>query len=543
MTQISILIKLRFKSKCKFYKSFFSMNSLKACYIFFLLKEIFSFVLTSLVLVFFYKNIGDIGLSHRAVLAILIVLVLAQVMGSNKTTKNFIRTNLNSYRMATRTYPSFLRKTVLTHAIVELIYSLPSLVPVLIFAFFWDPQYAPYIFLVLAIALVIKMNGMAHSLTEDQEGKYRGLVSFLKSSFLFILVFVFMTFAFNLVRTALAIIKVLLTKSHYDEALLLNDLLLSITDTWTHFKAVYQDYKPFIYLYLAVLLVLPFIYNLVQYHDLWRNKFRGYYLETDFPQVKTSSYGQALPFYKEIYRQGLDGVFLQLRKQAEIFVLPALEFVMLKNMGGDHGKFLLILWLYYIGNSNYIRSLFILGYGAFGQYQDRVDLFYWRLSPREVSGMYQERYKLLVRASYKITWIQTLVAAGFSIYFIDRIWLALGLTCLLLLLREKVQTFNCSLSSFSSYFSFANACKSELREADSDESEFIEDRMQNIFKLPFTLIPMLVLLVNYIYSFLNLPINLLVLGGMAAIAISINRHVGQYIEKGSGILEKVHVLD
>src|SRR5690606_8726324 len=157
--------------------------------------------------------------------------------------------------------------------------------------------------------------------------------------------------------------------------------------------------------------------------------------------------------------------------------------------------------------------------------------------------VYKEKLNLLYNFSYKITWFQSILACILSLFFMSNWILVLLSLALILLMRKPIQSFNCKLVSFSSFFTFANACKSKLRTANLDESELIEDKLQNILKLPFTLIPMIVIVLNYIYSFLTIPLSLLVVLLFFLIAYLLNRQIDQYIRKAGDILEKVNVLD
>ncbi len=71
----------------------------------------------------------------------------------------------------------------------------------------------------------------------------------------------------------------------------------------------------------------------------------------------------------------------------------------------------------------------------------------------------------------------------------------------------------------------------------------MEDKLQNIFKLPFTLLPMIVIVLNYIYSFLNVYSSVLFISLFIIFAIIINKQISQYLKKAGDILEKVNVLD
>lgn len=542
MFQIYILYKIKLGNKCKFYKSFFSIDSIKNCYIFYVLKEIVAFLLTSFILFFFYKNIDNLGLSKIAIYSILFILLFIQQLGYNKTTKNYIQTHLDLYRLSSTTYLSFFYKTILCHCIADFCFKIASLLPIIIFSCLWSLESILIVILGILTGFIIRINETLHSLTKDIESKLKIVISFLKTTFGLLLVFVIFTIGFRVVNATLFIVKILLTTSTYEEALLLNDLIVSFMDSLDWLKGILHVYLPFFVLYFIALLVTPIMFNLIQYFYLWKNREKNQHtIDIHIPVNILNQTG--LPFFKMVYRQRLNTVISQLKKQPEILVWIIIELVILYNIDSDINKFLFIIWFYFIGNANYIRSLFVTGSNSFGNYKDNVDLYYWRLAYGSFWGIYRERLKALKLYTYKITLYQCILTCVFSLMFLSNWRLVLFSIIIVISLRKPMQLFNCKLVSFSSFFTFANSCKSKLRTSDLDESELVEDKLQNIFKLPFTLIPMIVIVLNYVYSFLNIYISLLFIFLFIITAIIINKQISQYLKKAGDILEKVNVLD
>lgn len=545
MLQIYILYKIKLKNKCKFYKSFFSINSIKSCYIFYIVKEIITFLLTSFILFFFYKNIDISGLSETTIYIILFVLLFIQQLGYNKTTKNYIQTYLDLYRLSSTTYFNFFCKTILYHCVADFCFKLTSLLPIIVFSCLWSPKSILVIILGLLTGFIIRINETLHSLTKDIDSKFKIVISFLKTTFGLLLMSIIFTIGFRVISATLYIVKILLTSSTYEEALLLNDLILSFVDSLSWLKTVLQNYLPFFIAYFAVLLVTPIIFNIVQYINLWKNKIPAVQCNADVQIPNNILNQKGLPFFKMVYKQKLNIIFTQVRKQPEILIWLIIEYVMLYNIDSEINKFLFIIWFYFIGNSNYIRSLFVIGTNAFGNYIDNIDLYYWRLAYGSGSfwRIYNERLKSLTLYTSQITLYQSIFACIFSLLFLSDWVLILLSIVIIIFLKKPMQLFNCRLVSFSSFFTFANSCKSKLRTSDLDESELVEDKLQNIFKLPFTLVPMVVIVLNYIYSFLNIYICLLFLFSLFIFAIFINKQISQYVKKAGDILEKVNVLD
>ena len=245
MFQIYILYKIKLRNKCKFYKSFFSIDSIKNCYIFYVLKEIVAFLLTSFILFFFYKNIDNLGLSKIAIYSILFILLFIQQLGYNKTTKNYIQTHLDLYRLSSTTYLSFFYKTILCHCIADFCFKIASLLPIIIFSCLWSLESILIVILGILTGFIIRINETLHSLTKDIESKFKIVISFLKTTFGLLLVFVIFTIGFRVVNATLFIVKILLTTSTYEEALLLNDLIVSFMDSLDWLKGILHVYLPF----------------------------------------------------------------------------------------------------------------------------------------------------------------------------------------------------------------------------------------------------------------------------------------------------------
>lgn len=542
MFQVYILYKIKLRNKCKFYNSFFSIESIKNCYIFYALKEIAAFLLTGFILFFFYRNIDNFGLSKTEIPYILFVLLFIQQLSYNKTTKNYIQINLDVYRLSSTTFLSFLYKTVLSHCIADFYFKAASVLPVIIFSCLQSPETVLISILGILTGFIISINETVHSLTTDAKSKFKAIISFLKTTFGLLMTFIIFTIGFRVVNSALFIVKILLTASNYEEALLLNDLMISFMNSLNWLKGIFYAHLPVLVLYFFALIVIPIIFNLIQYFYLWKNR------ENDQPAVNillsVNGLNQTgIPFFKMVYKQRLNTAVSQLKKQPEILAWIIIEFVILYNIGDDINKFLFIIWFYFIGNANYIRSLFVFGSKSFSNYKDNVDLYYWRLADRSVWDIYKERLKTLELYTYKITLYQCIISCAFSFMFLSDWRLILFSVILAICLRKPMQLFNCKLASFSGFFTFANSCKSKLRTPDLDESELVEDKLQNVFKLPFTLMPMIVIVMNYIYCFLNVYSSLLSIILFIITAIMINKQIRQYLKKAGDVLEKVNVLD
>lgn len=543
MEQIAILYKIKLRNKCKFYQSFFSINSIKYCYLFFIIKEILTLVITSVMLYIFYKT-DAFGLNELHMRIIMMVLVFAELMGYSKSSYGYISTFLDSYRLSSQSFFGFFRQTVIAHSIAELCFELPAILPIIVFSYLWLPQSMPGIILGLLIGLLVRINGIVHSLTKDIESRSDSIISALKASFGLLVAGIVLTIGFSVAKTALYQMKILVISSTYDESAMLNQLLMALRGPINWFKTFFSNYSLLFIVYFIILISLPIINNFRKYEYLWKGE-NSLYSHSAMEVIPLTEVSQrSLPFFKILYKLRLNMTFMQLMKIPEIMIWPILECIILFNIEGNLiSKFILISWFYFIGNSNYVFALFITGDKAFNNYNDSVDLYYWRLVDESVLGVYEEKLSLLLLYTNKITWCQSIFACVLSLIFLKDKFL-IFLSCLIIiLLRRPMHIFNCRLASFPNFFAFANTCKNALRTSDSDESESIAVRLYVILRLPFILIPMIVIVLDYIYSFLSIYSSLAIILSLFILAYWVNLQIEQYIKKAGDILEKVNVPD
>lgn len=88
-----------------------------------------------------------------------------------------------------------------------------------------------------------------------------------------------------------------------------------------------------------------------------------------------------------------------------------------------------------------------------------------------------------------------------SLIFIQHPIVSFFLCIVLVSLNHPMRLFHSRLVTFSGFFSFSNAVKSGLKYDGSEESERMEDRLHNLYKLPFVLLPLVVLLADYMPLF------------------------------------------
>lgn len=543
MEQILVLYKNKLRNKCKFYKSFFSVNSLKKCYSIFYSKLILTFVITSITGYYFVSMLDMYEINEFYKCIIFGLLSFAQVLGSSKSTNAYIKTFLSEYRISSSSFNSFFFKTMVVHGLAELIFKLAFIIPIFIISFLISIKVACSVLLGIFIGMVIQWQQNMKKLTRDDNSRFEQLISIFKFIFgLFILLSAF-NIIFKVIQTVLQIIKIMVTTNAYSEGELLNKLLLSLLDSISWIHNIIKSYGMLVFCFIGILIILSILNNIVKYKRLWQGIYiQKKKVEID-QQLLYNEKAVELPFIKMLKIDKIDSSFRQLKKQPEIIVFIIIEIIILNYLDSDLHRIFFVLWFYFIGNSNYMRAMFINGNKSFSNYSDCVDLYYWRLSGKSIISLYEKKLDLLLWCSQRITIYQVAVSILLSLVFIENKFIVIPLSIFLIVINEYMHKFNAKLVSFSGFFAFSNSCKAELRNIDSDENELIEDKLHNLYKIPFTILPMILIITDYIFNFMSYEVLIIIVNIFLIFAWIIDIQIKQYLKKGGDILEEVNILD
>lgn len=543
MKQISVLVKSKLKDKSKIYSSFFGFKTPRGSYWILCLKQIFSFVFSSIITFYFIHMLLNHGLYGTYIYLILGLLGLVQLMFSSRSATGFINTFLPEYQMSSSEFFGFFYKTAVSHVLAQVVFKLTSIVPMIVVALLINAKLGFSILIGVLIGFFLQLNVIIkrinryHNMFINLSDK---IFSFIKFSFGLSAAIFFFNVIFHLVKVSLGIARVIFTSSTYNEDLLLNELLLSVLGKFTWLKNIAENNSFLLIKVVSFCILLTFINEVYKYIGLWRGEI---IIPRQVTTPKEHLGKNNLPFTKQIYSQKLNTLLGQIKKQPEIIFWIFLQYIITKNIDRDISKAFLIIWLFYIGNTNYLRSLFVNGSKAFSNYAENLDLYYWRLSGLPVLSLYEQKLELLLSRGTFITVLQVGFSCFLSLWFIQNKLLSL-LVCLLVLLTAKsTYRFNGKLVSFSSFFVFSNSCKAGVTVIENDENEFLESKLHNLYKLPFTIIPMILLGLEYIYRYLNIPILLGIFMAMYVLIKIIKKTLFQYITKGGGTLEKISIRD
>ncbi|MBM0046170.1 hypothetical protein JNO63_03595 [Anaerococcus sp. mt242] len=307
------------------------------------------------------------------------------------------------------------------------------------------------------------------------------------------------------------------------------------------YKYYFFKYKFFILLVLILYVIINIINNLRNYRDIWLNKIL--ILDGNIVSNKYIKSDDKLPLIKRIYSASLDNLASQVLKIPEYMVVTLIELMILNNQKNDMIKITLIIWLFYISNSNFIRSLYVTLANEFTNYDIRTDVYYFRLASKPILDIYNNRVNCLNNYTKKMLFVQIILQAVFSIIYIDNKIFALMLIFIIIFLAPRIQIFNCKLATFSRFLNFAISSQLDTSLDNSEESSFIDEKMQNLFKLPFTIIPMLILIIEYISEFLNIYYLLFLVVIFIITGSLIDKQMDATITKGGNILERINVID
>ncbi|WP_295884278.1 hypothetical protein [uncultured Anaerococcus sp.] len=541
MLLFSILGKINLKSKFSFYQKFFSLETQKPCYIVFFAKEFLTLLFTSIFLYYFLNNIEIFNININLVKILILMVIFVNLSTTNKTNINFLQNNLDLYRINSTTYPSFLKKTITPIYIIDFIFNISSLIPIIVGAVVWDRKLVFYIVPVFILSYFSKIGSVNKEIKKNYNSGLALFIKVIKVIFAIVFTYLIVSLVFSLVGETINIIKLIINSNSFEEDVLLSDLMESIKRPISIYKYYFFKYKFFILLVLILYVIINIINNLRNYRDIWLNKIL--ILDGNIVSNKYIKSDDKLPLIKRIYSASLDNLASQVLKIPEYMVVTLIELMILNNQKNDMIKITLIIWLFYISNSNFIRSLYVTLANEFTNYDIRTDVYYFRLASKPILDIYNNRVNCLNNYTKKMLFVQIILQAVFSIIYIDNKIFALMLIFIIIFLAPRIQIFNCKLATFSRFLNFAISSQLDTSLDNSEESSFIDEKMQNLFKLPFTIIPMLILIIEYISEFLNIYYLLFLVVIFIITGSLIDKQMDATITKGGNILERINVID
>lgn len=541
MLLFSILGKINLKSKFSFYQKFFSLKTQKPCYIVFFVKEFLTLLFTSVFLYYFLNNLEILNLNLSLIKVLILMLIFVNLSTTNKTNINFLQNNLDLYRINSTTYPSFLKKTIFPIWVIDFIFNLSSLIPIIVGAVVWDRKLIFYIVPIFILSYFSKIGSVNKEIKKNYNSRLALFIKLIKVIFAIVFTYIIVSLVFSLVGKTISIIKLIINSNAFNEDVLLDDLMESIKSPIATYKAYFIKYKFFILLILILFVIINIINNLIIYRDIWLNKIL--ILDGNIISNKYIKSDDKLPLIKRVYSSSLDNLASQVLKIPEYMVVTLIELMILNNHTNDMIKITLIIWLFYISNANFIRSFYVTLANEFTNYDIRTDVYYFRLASKPILDIYNNRVNCLDTYTKKMLFVQVILQAVFAIVYIDNKIFALIVIFLIILLAPRIQIFNCRLATFSRFLNFAISYQLSTSLDNSEESSVIDEKMQNLFKLPFTIIPMLILIIEYISEFLNIYYILLLVLIFMIIGCFIDKQMDATIKKGGNILERINVID
>lgn len=509
---------------------------------FFYIKLVLSFIINSICTYSIICMLKEYGLNEY-ISIILGLFAFVQVQGFSKSTSEIINTFLSEYQMSSPYYTVFFRKTIIMPVCAELVFKLPFLIPLIIISTIISANSLFFIIISIFLGLFMQAQQMIKELTKHIEGKLTQCLAFFK----FICTASLLVFVFNslvkIAQTFLEILNVVIKTKNYNEYILLQRLLTSVLDVFSWLQSFFSEYGVIILVIIGIFVVLSVLNNLIQYKSVWEAKFLHEKKCALKQQFLKNDKAINLPFIKMLKIAGLEKTYLQVKKQPEIIVFMMVEVIILNHVTSQIHKMFFILWFYFIGNANYLRSMLINGVHSFSNYKNCLDLYYWKLSGKSILTLYRQKLDVLIWSSTSISIIQILFSIGLCFYFINDITSVIGCTGLMIVIHKNMHKFNAKHASFASFFVFSNRCKAGLELRESDEDTSIEEKLYSLYKSVFTILPMGLLVSDYIFSFMSYVGFTVILFIFIGFAWGINIQLNQYIQKGGEVLEKINIVD
>lgn len=539
MRQIYLFYIVKLRKKLKFYQALFCIKKIKYCYLVYCIKQILNCLIYSFILFFFLRN--SLYFEKNFYLKNLIISTVSflSTISSSKTTKSFIKEFESQYRLSSYSYFTFFFNTIIVQAMSDLLFEVSSLIPILLIVIAISPDSLIYCVFAIFFGIMCKCNNIIYYVLKNSKVKRNIFVILLKKITNYLITAIILLLSFNIIGSALVILKILLTSMHYDESILLNQLFFSTLTTINKIRNIYINNQNVMLFYFMMIVTLPIFDNFYRYFLYWENIKQ--YSHKKIVDKERLYYDIDFPILKKINLKKLDIFWIQLVKNYEILVWLIIEVILLANIKNIYGRVLFIFWFFFLVNSNYIRSIFFKNIEIFGKYDVINDLFYFRLAGRNIKQVYNMRVKLLKKITIMGTLLQQSIVIIYTSIFIHNLFLNIFTICITTLLLIPMHNLNLKLVTFSSFFTFSNDIKKNVIISESDEDEFLEEKLQNLFKLPFTLIPMIILIVDYIYSFINFYNLLIILFLFLVLAIIINSQIISFIRNAGESLEKNNI--
>lgn len=544
MKQIIILRDIKLKNKLKFYQNFFNIKNIEQCFKFHKLKQILSFAITSVLCFCFVKILPIYNLEIIYISLIWGILSFVELLGYSKSSSDYIYKSSNEYRLSSMRFMTFIYKTSVSHTIAEIYFKLPTLVPIIIFAFITSYKAGISAIIGGIIGIFIQILQIMKK-TNQYSGKIyfsklEALYNCIKNVLGIGILSVLAKMIIELTGTTLQIIKIMFHTINYNENILLNKLINSFENSIKDIKYFFINYNIIVFIIITFVLCISIYLIIKKYYFFYQNRIVTK-ANHNLCDKKMEKYKEKLPFAKFLYKDMFDNILIQIKNQPEIIFWIVIQVLLVHYSKNDIQKIIFSFWLFYIGNSNYLRSLFVYENNSFGNYTG-IDIYYWKLSYKSFITLYDVKKDLLYNFSKHITVIQVIVTV-ICLMDLQNKSISILLIFLLIYLGGYIHKFNVVLSSFSDYFSFCNSYKAGNKTGKTDENEFIESKLYNLYKLPFTIIPIVILVANYVTPFLSFYIIFLIFVMYLLIGKIIVIQIKQFITKGAKILEKVHYID
>lgn len=544
MEQIIILKDIKLKNKLKFYQNFFDIKNIEKCFIFHKIKQILSFLFATVLCFCFVKILPAYDIEMIYISLIWGILSFVELLGYSKSSSDYIYRSADDYRLSSSGFMAFIYKTSFSHAIAEIYFKLPTLIPIIVFAFITSFR-AGISAVIGGIAGILIQILQIMKKTNQYNGKNYFLkleagYSWIKNVVGIFILSVFTKVIIEITVITLQIIKFMFHTAHYDESKLLNKLINSVENSIKNIKYMIVYHKIIFFIVIVFILCISLYIAIKKYYFFYQNRIENKVSYT-LNNGMMGKYGEKIPFVKFLYKDGFDNLLIQIKNQPEVLFWIIIQILLVNYLKNDIQKIIFSFWLFYIGNSNYVRSLFMYENNSLGNYSG-IDIYYWKLSHKSFVTLYDMKKELLYTFSKKITVIQIIVTI-ICLMDLHNKYVSFLSIFLLVFLESYIHKFNVGLSNFSEYVSFCNSYKAGNKNGKTDENEFVESRLYNLYKLPFTIIPMAILVINYVIPFLSFSATFLILIFYLLIGKIITIQISEFITKGAKILEKVHYID
>ena len=341
MEQIIILKNIKLKNKLKFYQNFFDIKNIEKCFIFHKIKQIFSFAFTTVLCFCFVKILPAYDIEMIYISLIWGILSFVELLGYSKSSSDYIYKSADNYRLSSSRFINFIYKTSVSHAIAEIYFKLPTLAPIIVFAFITSFRAGICAVIGGILGILIQIFHIMKKTNRYNEKNYffklEAGYNWIKNVMGIFILSVFAKVLIEITGISLQIIKIMLHTVHYDERKLLDKLTNSVENSIKDIEYMIVYHKIIFLIVITFIMCISLYIVIKKYYFFYQNRIvnkMNYTLSNE----EMEKYGEKIPFVKFLYKDRCDNTLIQIKNQPEIIFWIIIQILLVNYLKNGECK-------------------------------------------------------------------------------------------------------------------------------------------------------------------------------------------------------------